>query len=191
MINIQKNEKSFKDLVAKYITRDGIEDLMKWLESTDFFTAPASTRFHGSEPGGLCQHSINVGMRLFVIAGLLTPDVYTKESLCLVALFHDICKCNCYKLGTRNVKNESTGQWEKVPSYSWEEQQCYGGHGSKSVFLVQSFLRLSFEEAAAINSHMGFSDQSSMTAVSNAYEQNSLAWLLHVADEAATYLDKC
>lgn len=90
----------------------------------------------------------------------------------------------------RNVKN-ADGQWERVPFFMWNEDDCFGGHGSKSVYLVQRFMPLSFEEAAAINSHMGFADQTNISSVSSAYEKNVLAWMLHVADEAATYLDKC
>ena len=189
-MNQQKNTQDFKVIVTMYIKREGIDDLMAWLENSDFFSAPASTRFHGSETGGLCKHSINVFQQLDRVASLFAPDKYSREALAIVALFHDLCKVDCYKPGFRNVKDDKTGQWSRVPTFNWEEQQCFGGHGSKSLFLVTQFMKLSFEEAAAINSHMGFSDQSNINAVSSCYEQNLLAWMLHVADEAATYIDK-
>lgn len=113
---------------------------MDWLGSTDFFEAPASTRFHGSYEGGLCQHSLNVGKWLNKLAEGLYPGQYTKETLTLVALFHDVCKANCYKTSTRNVKNEQTGQWEKVPFFAWEEVLPFGGHGSKSMFAAPIFM---------------------------------------------------
>lgn len=186
------NKQKFISL-TKQIQRPGIERLMGWLENnTDFFTAPASTRFHGAEPGGLCAHSLAVAKWMCILAhpiALVTGKKFSKESLLIVSLFHDLCKCNCYKAGTRNVKDETTGRWEKVPCYTWEEQQCFGGHGAKSMYLAQFFLKLSFEEAAAINSHMGFSD-ANINSVSSCYDQNTLAWLLHIADEAATYIDK-
>ena len=125
VIDTKKNAAKFYKVVETYIKRDGINDLMDWLGSTDFFEAPASTRFHGSYEGGLCQHSLNVGKWLNKLAEGLYPGQYTKETLTLVALFHDVCKANCYKTSTRNVKNEQTGQWEKVPFFAWEERRYF------------------------------------------------------------------
>lgn len=153
VIDTKKNAAKFYKVVETYIKRDGINDLMDWLGSTDFFEAPASTRFHGSYEGGLCQHSLNVGKWLNKLAEGLYPGQYTKETLTLVALFHDVCKANCYKTSTRNVKNEQTGQWEKVPFFAWEEVLPFGGHGSKSMHLVEKFVKLTDEEASAINCH--------------------------------------
>lgn len=107
----------------------------------------------------------------------------------IVALFHDLCKIGCYKPDTRNVKNEY-GQWEKVPCFKWEEQFHYGGHGDKRVFLVMEHMALTREEASAINTHMGFAGVSNVGTVSDVYNDNLLAWMLHVADKAATYSDK-
>jgi hypothetical protein len=113
--------------------------------------------------------------------------------LAIVSLFHDLCKCDCYKLTTRNQKNEATGQWEKVPVYQFEEKFHFGGHGEKSVYLLMRHgMMLTEEEAAAINTHMGFSGAAGIqaSAISDVYNSNLLAWMLHVADEAATYIDK-
>lgn len=195
-----ENAKNFNDLAKATIHRKGIDELLEWLDSTDFFEAPASTKYHGAFAGGLCQHSMNVQKRLLELAEMYCPEqlhdpdakkvAAFKESISIVALFHDVCKAGCYKVSMRNVKN-ADGQWERVPFFMWNEDDCFGGHGSKSVYLVQRFMPLSFEEAAAINSHMGFADQTNISSVSSAYEKNVLAWMLHVADEAATYLDKC
>ena len=170
-MDIEKNKKNYVATAKKYIKRVGIDELLASLEVGDFFNAPASTRFHGAEEGGLCMHSMCVGKRLFEIAA-----VYDK--------------IECYKTDMRNVKNEQ-GQWERVPFYKWEEQFHFGGHGEKSVFLVMEHMKLTREEAAAINSHMGFAGLPNVGAVSDVYDSNLLAWMLHVADEAATYIDKC
>ena len=116
------------------------------------------------------------------------PSAPSEESLAVAALFHDVCKVNLYKVDKRNQKID--GVWREVPVYVIEEKFHFGGHGSKSVFLVQQFMKLTTEEAAAINCHMGFSDGSATTVrdVSSAYQQFPLAWLTHVADEAATFL---
>ena len=116
------------------------------------------------------------------------PTAPTEESLAVATLFHDLCKVNLYKVDKRNQK--INGEWQEVPYYIIDEKYHFGGHGSKSVFLVQQFMKLTTEEAAAINCHMGFSDGSATTVrdVSNAYHQFPLAWIVHVADEAATFL---
>lgn len=188
-MDTNKGKQTFEALVKSHIQRPGIDALMRMLEESDFYRAPASTRFHGAEEGGLCQHSITVGKHLFELANLYAKDMYTKETLAIVALFHDVCKIGCYKTEMRNVKNEM-GQWEKVPFFKFEEDFSYGGHGSKSVFLIMQHMVLTAEEATAINCHMGFADTQNNTAISNAYDKSLLAWMLHVADEAATFISK-
>lgn len=188
-IDVNKNKANFIALVKAYIHRDGIESLIQALEESDFYTAPASTRFHGSCDGGLCAHSIAVGKQLMSLADLYAPGVYDKESLAIVALFHDLCKIGVYKRDTRNVKG-ADGRWAQVPVFKFEEDFSFGGHGEKSMFLIMEHMKLSREEAVAINTHMGFAGAQNITAISDAYDKNLLAWLLHVADEAATYVDK-
>lgn len=173
-------------LLCSAIHRDGIDNLMSWLESSDFYTAPASTRYHGSHTGGLLAHSLNVYDEL---KRLLTayPEVQaTEETVAIVALFHDLCKVNFYATEKRNRKNED-GRWESYDAYTIKEKFCFGGHGSKSVFIVQNFIKLTPEEAVAINCHMGSFDNQN---VGQTYEQFPLAWVLHVADEAATYIQE-
>lgn len=117
---------------------------------------------------------------------------YTAETLAVCGLLHDLCKVNFYKVSARNVKNEETGKWEKVPFYQVEDQFPFG-HGEKSVWLIERFLRLSTEEAAAIRWHMGGFDDSvkggSFTG-SGAFEMWPLCVELHIADLRATYLDE-
>ena len=161
--------------------------LLNWLETTDFFTAPASTRFHGACECGLVMHSINVYnamMQHFFTEG------ESAESYAICGLLHDLCKANFYKVGTRNVKNDVTGQWEKVPFYQVADQLPYG-HGEKSVYLIEHFMRLKTAEAIAIRWHMGGFDDAvrgGSFAVSDAYNTYPLAVKLHIADLTATYL---
>lgn len=182
-----------ENFIKKYhehIQREGADRLLNWLEKSDFYQAPASTRFHGSYPGGLVEHSVHVFdqlNRIVEVENLGTP----MESVAICSLLHDICKVNFYKESTRNVKNEQTGQWEKKPFYMVEDTFPYG-HGEKSVFMISQFMRLNKEEAMAIRWHMGGFDEAvkgGSQAMTGAYEQFPLAVALHMADIAATYLD--
>jgi len=178
----------FKRIVDDNIQREGIRGLIEWLENTDFFTAPASTRFHGSFEGGLALHSLNVYSQLKKLAKVYECDA-SAESLAIVALFHDLCKVGCYKTEMR-WRKDANNQWEQYPTYKFEEDFAYGGHGAKSVYLVQSFINLTPEEASAINCHMGQWDATQYSNPTEVYCRNKLAWLLHVADEAADFLDE-
>lgn len=185
-------KKEFIRIATKNIKREGLADLLTWLEGTDFFTAPASTRYHGAHICGLVEHSLNVYQQLAMLAGLygLGPDDGINspdESIAITALFHDLCKAGCYKIEMRWRKDENQ-RWEQYPTYTFKEDFAYGGHGSKSVFLVQSFMKLTPEEASAINCHMGQWEATQYGNPTPVYERNKLAWLLHVADEAASYL---
>lgn len=169
------------------IDRKGIVELAQWLERTDFYEAPASTMFHGNYCGGLVDHSLHVYEELQKLCDFYCPGKYPKESIAIVALFHDLCKVDFYVESTRNVKDEKTGLWHKVPFYKKQEVNPFGGHGSKSLFLVMRFMPLADIEAAAINCHMGPWDRQDYGNPGEVYEKNELAWLLHVADERATY----
>ena len=184
-IENQKNE--FLTICCTEIQREGLEDLLDWLGKADFFTAPASTKYHGGYAGGLCQHSLDV-YRYAKKLAFLMPEEPSGESLAIASLFHDLCKVNLYKMDKRNQK--INGEWQEVPYYIIDEKFHFGGHGSKSVFLIQQFMKLTTAEAAAINCHMGFSDgnPNAVRDVGNAYHQFPLAWVIHTADEAATFL---
>lgn len=180
------NKERFVSLCSE-IEREGIADLMEWLEKSDFYTAPASTRFHGNYPGGLLEHSLNVYdelKRLLQIYGEVVPA--TESTVRIVSLFHDLCKVNFYATEKRNRKNE-LGQWESYDAYSIKEKFCFGGHGSKSVFILQSFMKLTPEEAVAVNCHMGAFDEGGKN-VGSSFDQYPLAWLTHTADCAAAFI---
>ena len=175
--------KKFTELYSSYIKRPGATELFNWLESSDFFTAPASTKYHEAYEGGLCEHSVRVFEELCRLVKAY-PEVHvTGETVAIVSLLHDLCKVGCYKTELRNKKNEF-GQWVQVPFYTFQEDTCFGGHGSKSVFIIQKFMKLTDEEIAAINCHMGA--ENGNYTVYDAFRQFPLAFLLHTADMAST-----
>ena len=179
----------FLEIFRTHVTRPGSEKLLDWMDSkTDFFSAPASTRFHGACEGGLCAHSLNVYRVLH--GTFFTPDEDSEETFAICALLHDLCKANFYKKGIRNVKNEATGQWEKVPSYSVEDRFPYG-HGEKSVFLIERFMKLKTAEAVAIRWHMGAFDLSDSPEARGSFtlagEKTPLLPILIAADGLASH----
>lgn len=193
-INLATNKEKFLKIVSETIKRPGIETLMKWLETTDFFKAPASTRFHLCVEGGLCEHSLNVYERLKreAVSEDEYESPYSDETIALVSLFHDICKADVYKVETRNVKNKETGVWEQVPYYTFDDSLPVG-HGEKSSYILNGFIRLTREESIAIMWHMGGFDtrvKGGDFSINKAFEMFPLAILLHVADLKATNIDE-
>ena len=193
---IQAVKDKVLELINENVHREGTDKLVNWLKSSDFFYAPASTKFHLSCEGGLAKHSLNVLSRLIreVINefGSVEDSPYSIESLVIVGLMHDLCKVGFYKKSMRNQKNEETGQWEKVPFYMVEDELPIP-HGPKSQYILRSFIQLSREESVAIISHMGGFDSSvkgGEYAISNALGKYTLATLLHVADLKATNIDE-
>lgn len=180
-------KEEFLTLYRTHITRRGADKLLEWIESTDFFQAPASTRFHAAYAGGLLEHSLNV-YHVF-LEKHFDPDSDSMESVALCTLLHDLCKAGFYDVEMRNRKNEQ-GVWEKVPVYVVNDRFPYG-HGEKSVFLIERFLKLTTEEAVAIRWHMGGFDDAAKAgsfAIAHAYERYPLAVKLHLSDLEATYL---
>ncbi|MEG0470559.1 hydrolase [Amedibacillus sp. YH-ame10] len=180
----------FIALYKEHVKREGSEKLLDYLlNQSDFLTAPASTRFHGAYAGGLLEHSLNV---YDCLCDYLKRDRakelyhmnYDDESVAIVALLHDVCKVNCYKESTRNQK--INGTWQQVPYYEFDDQLPYG-HGEKSVYIINGFIRLSREEAFAIRYHMGFSGSEEVRNVGAAFEMYPLAFALSTADMEATY----
>ena len=164
--------------LLKSINREGMDKLLEFLEGTDFFDAPASTRYHGAWKGGLLEHS----MKVYEILKTKTED---SDTVKIVALLHDVCKTNFYKTDYRNVKNN--GVWEQVPYYTVEDNIPYG-HGEKSVMMVSEFIKLTPEEKYAIRWHMGFTEPKEVyTTLGLAYQKYPLALLLFEADLEATY----
>ncbi len=182
----------FLEIYRTHITRPGAQRLLDYLlsEDSDFFTAPSSTRFHGSHEGGLVEHSVNVYECLKdYLTRPRTKELYrmeySEETIALVALLHDMCKLNFYKTDYRNAKN-AQGVWEKVPYYTIDDTLPYG-HGEKSVYIISSYMRLTREEAFAIRYHMGFSGIEDKNSIGRAFEMFPLAFALSVADMEASY----
>lgn len=168
-----------------YIKREGIEDLLDSLSKTDFYVAPASTRYHDSHEGGLVKHSLKVFDTLKLEKELYDLKNISMESVAIVSLFHDICKIGFYEVSTRNVKN-AKGQWEQVPYYTVNDKFPIG-HSEKSIIMLMDFMKLTSDEIMAINSHMGGWDKRD-NVVSNTFAICPLAVYLHMADLKATYL---
>ena len=199
-MDINKNKETFIHLAKTYIKRPGLEDLLQFLEDSDWYAAPASTHYHGCVPGGLVQHSINVHRKLCNLYCLekknagkgnnLTEE--ELETLAIIGLFHDLCKGNFYVLEQKNRKNPETGAWESVPCYTVKDTMPLG-HGEKSVFLLNRYIGLLPEEIYAIRWHMGFTDSTFKGGdgtVGRAFEQCPLAMLTHVADLMSTYINE-
>lgn len=183
---MRENAKARFIAAFQNIKREGASDLLGYIEKSDFFIAPASTHHHGAYEGGLAEHSVNVYDQMTRLAAAY-PEIKTdSETIAICSLLHDLCKIDTYQIEMRNKK--INGEWVQVPFYTFNEKVPFGTHGGKSVFIAGQFIRLTLEEAIAINCHMGQTTQP--RGVSESYSKYPLAWLLHVADEAATYLDE-
>lgn len=188
-------KREFLTIARDNIKREGIDKLLDYLQKTDFFDAPASTKFHSAYPGGLCAHSINVYNRfvqnLKIEYGVTWQEKVNLESATIIALFHDICKVDYYKEEMKNVKED--GVWVQKPFYTVDDRLPYG-HGEKSVYIINGFLRLTREEAMAINWHMGGFDtrvRGGYYGLDTVFYAYPVALLFHVSDIEATYLDEC
>lgn len=187
------NKFIFETEALDKIRRYGIRPLLQYIANTDFYYAPCSGRYHGAVEGGLVSHSLQVYQRIFELADIYIPDEEKEamsESLAIVSLFHDLCKIDFYESYMRNIKNADNGTWEQVQEYRVKQNEFYACHGAKSCYIVMSYMQLTPYEFTAILHHMGAWDKSQYSNPGQVYSQNKLAWLLHVADEAATYLDK-
>jgi hypothetical protein len=190
---VAENKNRFMEIYKTHIKREGADRLLTYLEKSDFFTAPSSTRFHCSYEGGLCEHSLNV---YDCLKDYLSRDFVrnrynlnpSEEKIAIVALLHDLCKVNTYVVSMRNKKDEN-GQWVQVPFYEFKEKFNYGSHGGKSIFIIQEFMKLDPEEQVAINCHMGAYDRMPGDfSLNNAYAQFPLALALHIADVESTVI---
>lgn len=187
-------KEEFISIYNEHIKRPGADKLLEYLKKSDFFTAPSSTRFHGSYEGGLVEHSVNVYhcLKAYLERSRvkeLYKMNYSDETIAIVALLHDLCKIDFYTVDYRNKKNDA-GVWEKVPYYTISDSMPYG-HGEKSVYIISGFFygdaRLTREEAFAIRYHMGFSGIEDKNTIGRALEMYPLAFALNVADMEASY----
>lgn len=193
MKSVAELQEEFESIVKENVHRDGIENLLQYLRDSDFYRAPASTRYHGSYAGGLVEHSINVYYSLLdeltFIYGKGWEKKHSKESVAIVSLFHDLCKIDRYKPGKKNVKDPITGQWHEEAVYVYNEDYMPMGHGAYSMYRIMNYIVLTEEEASAIFWHMGAYDLGNYTTVcdlSNNYKLNTLSFALHRADMMAT-----
>lgn len=197
----QQLVKRFEDEMAK-VKRPGADRLMDYIRKSDFYTAPASTKYHLACEGGLLQHSLNV---LDALRGILAPvtkedgtaaweyriagkvrATISDESVTIAALLHDICKTFFYGTSTQNVKNEKTNKWEKVPYYTVEDRMPLG-HGAKSAMIIKQYMELESMEMYAIWWHMGFTgNYENDTCVGAAIEKYPLVLALQTADMMAS-----
>ena len=186
----EDNVARFESIVQE-IRRPGIEKLMEFIRKSDFYTAPASTRFHGSYEGGLLEHSLNVYDNL--VAKKQSPkwkeilEKIPEESFKVIALFHDLCKTYYYGSELRNKKDEN-GKWIQVPFYTVEDKIPYG-HGEKSVMMLQRYIGLTQEEIYAIRWHMGpYECDGSYQTLGTAMEMYPVILATFEADMEATYI---
>lgn len=195
------NKERFNSIFKTYIHRGGCDNLLEYINKSDFFVAPASSRFHLACAGGLCMHTLNVYDRLNQLMDIADnrticfngkSEAETSESIAIVSLLHDLCKINFYIPSKRNVKNKETGKWESVDSYEISEKFPMG-HGEKSNFIIQSFMPLTPAEGTAIRFHMGEWDcavKGGDRSIDKAWEKYPLGLFLHIADTLASKLDE-
>lgn len=196
-MNIQENIARFEAELAK-VNRPGMDKLLAYIRKSDFYKAPASTKYHLSCEGGLLQHSLNV---LDALRGILHQPYNTgdweyqvagqpllqisDESVIIIALLHDICKTYFYTTSMRNAKNEQTGKWEKVPYFTVKDRMPLG-HGDKSVMIIKQYIDLTTPEMYAIWHHMGFTENADFQTLTNAIDQFPIIWAMHTADMMAS-----
>ncbi len=180
--------------------REGMENVITWLcEKSDFFTAPASTAFHGNYSGGLAEHSLNVCELAIDVYEMLVrrkpelKDTMSKENIIIAALLHDICKANIYKSVAKKRQN-AAGYWEEYNAFTVDYSEFPVGHGEKSVIrLLQLGLQLTDDEILAIRWHMtawdlAFQDSSSKANLNIAMEKCPLLIVIKTADGLASRL---
>ena len=171
--------------LLKSTERPGMDRLIDWMENkSDFFTAPASTKYHLHCKGGLARHSLNVYERLKakVDSGLLELK---EDTVIITALLHDVCKANFYAVQKRNRKIE--GQWVEVEEWGIDEKLPIG-HGEKSCYIVQTFMRLTPEEFAMIRFHMGRESESFNDYFSKAAAVFPGVAAIHTADLESAFI---
>ena len=196
-MNIENNIAHFEAELAK-VQRPGMDKLLEYIQKSDFYKAPASTKYHLACPGGLLQHSLNV---LDALRGLLSwrsdgnweyraagkvVDTIPDDSVIMMALLHDICKTHFYGTSTRNVKNDTTGRWEKVPFYTVNDMMPLG-HGPKSAMIIKQYTTLTSQEMYAIWHHMGMNgNYENDNAVGKSIEMYPAVRALQTADMMAS-----
>jgi len=199
---IHNNKELYLDLLNS-INRDGIESLSAFISSTDFFEAPASTTYHTSYEGGLCEHSLNVYSNLKKLINLYGMDeLFSDDSVKIVSLLHDLSKTNFYEKYVKNEKfyNDNGSKSDDFGRYDWVSVLNYkvkdssirtvaGDHGFNSFFLVSKYIPMTDEEIISIlNHHAGMGDSNPNRDMNSILNKYTLAFLLHLADMASCYI---
>ena len=182
---IEQNKARFISLLSQ-VKRNGIDRLIDWFEKYDFFTAPASTKYHLSEDGGLCQHTLNVYDRLKAQADAGLVNL-SDESVIITALCHDACKARFYEKKQLWRKGPDGKTWESYDSWVVNEVMPLG-HGEKSCYIVQLFTWLSPEEYAMIRFHMGREGEGYNDYFTKAAGMYPGVIALHTADLEAAFI---
>jgi len=186
MQDIQEIKQEIISLL-KSTERAGIDKVIKHLEETDFFVAPASTRFHGNYDGGLAEHSLNV-YKLLKVKNEQFDLGLAPDTIVITSILHDVCKINLYHVATKNRKNPKTLKWESYKGYGYEDEFPIG-HGEKSVIKLMQFIKLTKEEIIMIRWHMGsYEDKSQQNNISAAWNMYPAATALHTADLESSYI---
>lgn len=199
---LNQNKQEFISLLRS-IEREGanIDGLVNKLEASDFFTAPASTKYHGSFKGGLCRHCLDVYIILNNLIKMNNLE-YDESSIIITALLHDISKMNLYETTVFNKKvySENGSKYDSGGKYDWvsesgyktvdvKQRFIYGNHEETSEFMVRKFIPLNLEESIAIlHHHGGMGFDSSQLDISMIYDNYPLALMLHLADMTCAYL---
>lgn len=195
------NVERFESILSS-IDRTGMDKLIAYIRKSDFYTAPASTRFHSCHEGGLLEHSLNV---YDCLISKRNSDVWKDtlknvpdESFAIAALCHDICKTNFYSTEVKNRKvyKPDGSKKDSVGNYDWESYNAYTindkvpyGHGEKSVMMLEEFIKLKAAERYAIRWHMGYTEpKENWNTFSAAIKLFPLCLALHISDLEATHL---
>lgn len=193
---IAANKQRFIDLCNEHIHREGLDKVLAYLEKSDFYTAPSSTRFHLNEDGGLCLHSVNVfeaackiynEMAKPAIVNGTSPftEEVSMESIAIATLFHDLCKIKLYHK-TERWKKDDKNRWVSYPGYEVKDDFPLG-HGEKSCLMLSWYMRLKPEEMLAIRWHMGMFDMGESgtplrMSFFSATDKSPLVSIVHAAD---------
>lgn len=167
------------------------DKLMEYLNTSGFFTAPASTKYHGAYEGGLYNHSRIVAMRLHVLT--LNNDLKWErpDSPFIIGMFHDLCKCDQYKKVEGTLIDVGATQLEAPTGYHYEynDKTILKGHGSKSVMILSQFINLTEEELMCIRFHMGAYEKEEWTEFDQAIRKYPNVLWTHMADMLASKVD--
>lgn len=204
---LEENKKTFCDIL-RGVKRENahIEELIAKLEGSDFFYAPASTKYHNSYEGGLCDHSLNVYYNLkSLVKNKHLEDKIPEDSIIICGLLHDMSKMNVYEKFIKNEKvyDEYGSKHDNMGNFDWvakssykmvdtKDRFLYGNHEETAEYMVRTYIPLKLEESVAILNHHGSTnyDSVSIETVSPKFERYPLACLLHVADMISMYVDE-